>query len=166
MVHRDGKRADEGAGSAILWLDEGRSPQVLAVIWATIELERALGDLGPTPDAAGATVSAAGAVEDPFLGARVVVVPSHENGIRIALAEPSTEGRLAATLARNGEGPAGRYVLAPFALAVVEARAAAANVVLSKPASGPFGPAVLVLGGPAAGPHLILVDPAAVPSSP
>jgi len=133
---------------------------VLAPIWATVELERALGDLGTVPDEAGAAALVDGAVEDPLLGARVIVVPSDVDGLRIALAEPSTEGRLAATLVRNGEGPAGRYVLAPFGLAVVKARAAAAGLVVSSPAGGPFGPAVLVLGGPIAGPHLILVDPA------
>jgi hypothetical protein len=178
--------ADGAAGTAPGWLgDEGRSLRTLAVIWATVDLERARADLesaavvraAESPARAGL---AASAFEDPHLGARVVVLPAAGNGVPVALAEPSTEGRLAATLARHGEGPAGRYVLVRAGLAAVLTRAAAAGIPLSAPAIGPFGRSVLVMGGRVAGPHLIpagphliLVDPpgtlaarAAVPSRP
>jgi hypothetical protein len=189
--------ADDAAGTALAWLgDAGRPLRTLAVIWATVELERARAELvragavraaeapAAVEGAAEARASVEGAatgsasaelavtaVEDPHLGARVLVLPAAEDGAPVALAEPSTEGRLAATLARHGEGPAGRYVLAPAGLDAVRTLAAAAGISISRPAIGPFGSSVLVLAGRVAGPHLILVDPpgflvdpAAVPS--
>jgi hypothetical protein len=112
----------------------------------------------------------------------------------LALAEPSTEGRLAAALARHGEGVAGRYVLLGLDMAAIADRAAVAGVALSRPTVGPFGREVLVLGrgtiatggvgtdqGIAAGanldaggmrsfarsgPFMILVEGPAVPSRP
>jgi hypothetical protein len=132
----------------------------LAWIWATLELERALGDLGADPALAGA------AVDEPLLGARVVVLPATDDGPDIALAEPSTEGRLAASLARHGEGRAGAYWRVPAGLDVALARAVAAGVSVSQPANGPFGRSVLVEGQRFARSHAILVDAAAVPSPP
>lgn len=131
---------------------EDVDPQrVLAEIWATVDLDRAVGDLATTgrvlPD-------------DPLLGAAIRLV-RRETGPSIALAEPITEGRLAASLARFGEGPAGRYVVAPNGLPAAARELAARGVRVSRPADGPFGRSVLVLGGPVAGPHLVLVAPAA-----
>ncbi len=143
------------------WLgDAGGQVETLARIWATVDLERALADLGLDPARAAETI------EDPLLGARVLLIAGDPGGPAIALAEPSTEGRLAAALARHDEGPAGRYVLVPAGLDAVEARATAAGVRLSPPVAGPFGPSVLLVTGPLGGPSLILVDPAAVPSRP
>ena len=122
-------------------------PRPLARIWATVELERALADLGADP------ALAAGALDDPLLGARVVVVDATDGGPAIALAEPSTEGRLALALARHGEGPAGRYLAVALGLAAVAARAGLAGIddqpaggrpVRPRPSSsgtGPPGPA-------------------------
>jgi hypothetical protein len=110
-------------------------------------------------------VDALDAVEDPLLGARVVVLTT-DDGRRFALAEPSTEGRLAAALARHGEANVGAYLEAPFGLDVVAARAAAAHVRLSRVENGPFGRSVLVLSGKLTGRHLILVERPAVPSPP
>lgn len=133
----------------------------LARIWATVELERTLADLGADP------ALAAGALDDPLLGARVVVVDATDGGPAIALAEPSTEGRLALALARHGEGPAGRYVAVALGLAAVAARAGLAGITISRPVVGPFGPSVLVGDGAArTGRSLILVAAAAVPSRP
>ena len=169
----DSRTGDPLTAPSPTWLGEkAGSLRVLAEIWATVELERALADLARravvagAADAIGAADVVAGAVDDPLLGARVVVVPSGPGAPPVALAEPSTEGRLAATLARHDEGPAGRYVVAPASLDVVRALARAARVPLSRLAVGPFGPSVLVLSGSVTGPHLILVDPAAVPSRP
>lgn len=126
----------------------------VAEIVGTVELERALGELGRSP------ADATAARDDPLLGASVVVIEAGD-GTRVALAEPNTEGRLAASLARHDEGPVGRYA----ALATGESldafrkRATAAGVDLSRPAEGPFGPSVLVLGSPVTGPHLIVVEP-------
>lgn len=159
-------------GEELAWLGAAHAGRrELAVIWATVDLERVLRDLGLEPTNAAATV------DDPLLGARVLdlgePVPAAGSAVvgrvgprRIVLAEPSTEGRLAAFLARHGEGPAGRYVGVALDLGAIATRAAAAGIALSRPAIGPFGPEVLVLGGRLGSPHLILVEVAAVPSRP
>jgi hypothetical protein len=136
--------------------------ETLAPIWATVELERALLDLDQPIE------RAASAVVDPLLGARVAVMDLADARApdRLALAEPSTEGRLAAALARHGERPAGRYVAVSRSLAAIARLAAAAGVPLSRPAVGPFGREVLVLDGAPGGPFLILVEAPAVPSRP
>jgi hypothetical protein len=152
----------EGVGG-----DESLQP--LADIWATVELERALRERGRNPD------EAAAAVTDPHLGARLVVI-AHDDGRdegvatgpALALAEPTTEGRLAASLARNGEGPAGRYVALPDGdtLDAYRRRAHAAGIAISRVEPGPFGRSVLLLGQPVAGPHLIVVERRSIPSRP
>ena len=175
---------DAGDEPSLAWLEADDDPaQTLAEIWATVDLERAMlgldaaGDPGPDdpagaaplPIAAGAPAALAAGrlplgVADDLLGGRVVVVA--RDGRTVALAEPTTEGRLAATLARHGEGPVGRYVRAPTDLAGVRARAARRGISLSRVGSGPFGPSVLVLGERIGARLVVLVDPAAVPSRP
>ena len=150
------------------WLGPaGGEVRLLARIWATVELERALADLraGRSRGAAIEPGLAEPASIDPLLGARVVLV-TDDDGSLVAVAEPSTEGRLAAVLARQGEGPAGRYVVAPVGIAALRPLAAAAGVTLSAPADGPFGPSVLVAAGLIGAPIVVLVDPPAVPSRP
>lgn len=153
-------------------LGGGRAPAIVANIWATVDLERALAEFGRSP------AEAAEASVDELLGARVVVIgsgsaPAHDERpdqamgpSQLVLAEPITEGRLAATLARHGEGIVGRYIGVADGLAAARARAAVAGLVVSRPGDGPFGPSILILGGPVTGPHLILVEMRAVPSPP
>jgi hypothetical protein len=131
----------------------------LARIWATVDLDRTLASLGIEP-------GAEATVPDALLGARVVVLPPGPDGSSLAVAEPSTEGRLAATLARNGEGLAGRYLAVTDGLGRARDRAAASGVAISRVEDGPFGSSMLLLIGPVSGPHLILCEPAAVPSAP
>jgi hypothetical protein len=133
----------------------GPGGMTLATIWATVDLERTLAQRHLP-----VTVSAI----DTLLGARVVVVLGAELGPPVAVAEPSTEGRLAATLARHGEGPAGRYVAVTDDLGRAGDRARTAGIALSRLGDGPFGPSMLVLTGSATRPHLILCNPA-VPST-
>jgi hypothetical protein len=161
--------ASRAAEPSLAWLSDHGAAITLAEIWATVEIDRALTDLFPSGPPVG---SIAAVVDDPLLGARVLVTPVAEGETLIALAEPSSEGRLAATLARRGEGPAGRYVRSPIDLDTLRDLATAAGVAVSRPAAGPFGPAIVVVTA-VAGPHLILVgpsasaaDPAAVPSPP
>jgi hypothetical protein len=142
----------------------GERARTEAEIWATVDLERTLAGLGLGLE--DATAAVAGARPDALLGARVVTVPVGPDRPRRSIAEPTTEGRLAATLARHGEGPAGRYVFVADGLDRARARATAAGIPVSRIEVGPFGPAMLVLIGPASGPHLILCDPPAVPSAP
>lgn len=159
----DSDPVDRAAGPSLAWLEvHGVAVPTLAEIWATVEIDRTLADLrrsGPLPGAA------TPALEDPLLGARVAVVPAADGDSPIALAEPSSEGRLAATLARHGEGFAGRYVRSPVGLDALRALATAAGVAISSPAIGPFGPAVLLVTS-VAGPHVILVGPSPSPADP
>jgi hypothetical protein len=121
-------------------------------------------DLDDAEERARATV-AHGAIgdasDDVLLGARCRIVIVDE-GPSLVLLEPNTEGRLAASLARFGQEPVVSYLgsLAPGEDVV--GAAATAGVALSRPAPGPLGTSRLVLGGPAWGPHLILVEPGAV----
>lgn len=72
---------------------------VLAVGWATVDLERSAAELPHVPFDF--------APDDEALGARALI--GHPGRIALLLLEPSTEGRLAGTLARNGEGIAVLY---------------------------------------------------------
>ena len=140
----------------------------LAVGWATVDLERAALGLGPGRPTAPLP-------DDDLLGSRCLSVGSTDgaggadwaNGpiaedLPIVLLEPNTEGRLAASLARHGEGPIALYLLVP-ARTIDRFRvvAPASGVHLSRPASGPFGRAVLVLDEAAWGPHVIVAEASA-----
>jgi GNAT superfamily N-acetyltransferase len=104
-----------------------------------------------------------GAPDDPLLGARARLL-SFPEGPDLLLLEPSTEGLLAASLARFGEGSLALYLLvAPAAVAA----AVAAGFRLSEAADGPLGREHRVIGGPRWGPHLMLVlaAPAGTPAT-
>lgn len=146
-------RADGGpdspAGIYERLFGDARADQrrVLAVIWATVDRDRVVADL---------RLPVERLADDTLLGASVgLVQPAGADPI--AILEPITEGRLAATLARHGEGFAGEYVAAPIGRDAIRA-AAAAGLVLGRPADGPFGRSVLVLAGRVDGPHLVLVE--------
>ena len=112
---------------------------VIALGWATVDAERVAGQLrehGPFELAA----------DEPILGADCRV--GRAAAVRLAILEPNTEGRLAATLARHDEGPAVLWVVGY----------PAPDLRLSGPADGPFGRERLVLGGPLGGRHLLVVD--------
>lgn len=119
-----------------------------AIGWATVEIERAAAELGGVFEPA---------ESDGLLGAFAAVSEG------IVLLEPSTEGRLAATLARHGEGAAAIYVRAPERdLRHAVARAARLGLRFSRPALGPLGRSVLVLDGPIWGPHVLLLGSATI----
>ncbi len=119
-------------------------PRLVAVGVATVDLERAAGALGGL---------AARLPDDELLGAAAGLTTAP----RIVLLEPATEGRLAATLARAGEGPAALYLeIAAPRLAEVEERLRECGGTTTA-GSGPHGPQHLVRGGPPWGPHLLLV---------
>ncbi len=133
-------------------VDPGR-PRLLALAIATVDLERAapaLGGLrGRLPD-------------DDLLGARVAAAGMSP----ILLAEPRAEGRLAATLARHGEGPAALYVaVAPAALRDLGTMLARRGERL-RDAGGPFGRQALAPVGQRWGPFLLLVGDAAAGGGP
>jgi hypothetical protein len=114
-------------------------PSLVAVGWATVDVERAVAawpsdDLRPLPD-------------DPDLGARAVAIEGVE---AVVLLEPITEGRLAAALARHGEGPIAVYLRPP-------AGAAGSPITARRSGSGPFGRQALVGRGRSFGPFVIAV---------
>jgi len=126
-------------------------PSGVVVGWATVDLERAEIELGSDP-ADRAKRAAQPRPKDDLLGARCRLLdPSH--GEQIVLLEPSTEGRLAAALARHGEGPVVAYLLTD-ARGVERARRAA--LALTAEGSGPFGAQRLVLGGQTSGPFYVI----------
>ena len=90
---------------------ERRRMLLAGVGWATVELDRAEAELaewlaGDAPD------PAADALE-PVLGARCASAAADGlPGAELVLLEPTTEGRLAASLARDGEGPCALYAAA------------------------------------------------------
>ena len=78
---------------------------LIGIGWATVDLERGLTELasavGIGPEAF------IGAPSSEALGARCVVASGGlGRGVAVVVLEPSTEGRLAARLARHDEGPA------------------------------------------------------------
>ena len=86
--------------------------RLAGVGWATVELDRAEAEL----DLWLAPVADEGEhgpeeTDEPHLGARTRVRASPGlPGEALVLAEPATEGRLAASLARDGEGPCALYL--------------------------------------------------------
>lgn len=117
-----------------------------AIGWATVELDRAASelaaDLGISP---GAFVDA---LDSLTLGARCRVAASVlPGGLTLAILEPAWEGRLAATLARLGEGPAVTWYRTDTPV----------DIHASSPRSGPFGSERLVTGDPVHGPHRLLI---------
>ena len=129
-----------------------RSATTLARIWATVDRERAAAAVGQVGEERPG---------DEHLGAFArLIAPDVTGDPPIMLLEPSTEGRLAAWLARNGEGPAGRYVAVddPAAFESLGSTAGALGIGLSPVRGGPFGRSRLVLGLPIGSPDLVLVD--------
>lgn len=121
--------------------------------WATVELDRAEQELemwlGP---------SAGRQVEDEHLGA---VARLREGGglpgTWTVLLEPSREGRAAASLARDREGPCALYLQPAAGLEAWLAAAGAGGRGVGPPRQGPFGRQVLLAGAPA-GPHVIVTE--------
>jgi hypothetical protein len=119
--------------------------RLLGIGWATVELERSeasvgtslrmpIGPFSPAPD-------------DAWLGARARRA-DRPDGVAIVLLEPTTEGRLAAALARSGEGPIAIYLGLPGPAA-------------GSTRSGPLGSAAIVHAERPWGPYVLAVAAAA-----
>jgi hypothetical protein len=137
----------------------GQRPMV-AVGWATIDLERSIAMAGVEDGSEWAP-----ATRDALLGARSarrspVPVPAPtraaagDEAVEVVLLEPDTEGLLAATLARFGEGLAVAW-FAPDP----DPSSGARRPPLSPAGATPFGPGRRLLGGPAWGPHVVVLEP-------
>jgi hypothetical protein len=130
---------------------------LMGVGWATVELDRAETELAEW--LAGEAGDPDDDVADPILGARARLrVADGLPGEEIVLLEPTTEGRLAGSLVRDGEGPCALYIHATGGLDRWLEGARERGVGTSSVEAGPFGRSVLVAGGPVAGPHLLVVD--------
>jgi len=134
-----------------VWL---RDLRLAGIGWATVELDRAARELGGAISTEAWAPVWAPAERDDLLGASARrSTPASFDDPVVLLLEPDTEGRLAAAVARFGEGVAMIY-LAPTS--TVEPPRPGD---VSAPADGPLGAARLLLGGPAWGPHIILLEP-------
>jgi hypothetical protein len=153
--------------------------RLFALGWATVDLDRAaaaspgvrwtvvprdslLGARGLLGDPA--ATAGGGEVPGPDVALLLLepdpvgeVVPAWRPGSRLLLLEPDTEGRIAAALARHGEGPAALYVALPAAAIAGARRRLAALGVRPVRGAGPFGPEMAPAGPPASGPTLILL---------
>ncbi len=137
------------------------SVRLVGIGWSTVELERAAGELSPwLEDAAPGRSGLEAPAVDPQLGARTLVrrtagLPADV----MVLLEASTEGRVAASLARHGEGPCAIYLRpAGGDLDAWLARASGRGVRAGRRGleEGPLGRQALLAGCPPAGPHVIL----------
>jgi hypothetical protein len=99
---------DRGALERILDALAAAPGQPLALGWATVELERAAAELaGVLGFSPAAFLPASDSI---VLGARCLVAYGVlPDGGPLAILEPRTEGRLAGSLARRGEGPAATW---------------------------------------------------------
>ncbi|HEX2141900.1 MAG TPA: hypothetical protein VHK28_06430 [Candidatus Limnocylindria bacterium] len=110
-----------------------------ALILATVDADRAAADLQPAIGAGWREVG-----EDAVLGARCRIKEIGRS--ELVLAEPSTEGYVAACLARFGEGPVA---------VALDGTTAAGREVTRNPVSG--GPATWVRIGPGTAPYLLFL---------
>jgi hypothetical protein len=123
---------------------------VAGIGWATVELDRPARQLsGAGPFSA---VSRDGSLGAAARRSPIGKAGSPEHALpAIVLLEPDIEGLLAAALARFGEGVLAVY-LGPLDRADVDDTPR-----LGPPRAGPLGPARLVVGRPAWGPHVYVL---------
>ena len=155
--------APEPAERLAAFLDEARKEPILSLIggsvvalgWATVELELGARELG---SALGVELAAlAGAPASSTLGARTLIL--HDGlgtGIALVLLEPTTEGRVAASLARYGEGPVAAWLGVDDPSGTLDA-VRGAGILASAERPGPLGAERLLLDRPVHGPHHLLV---------
>lgn len=128
----------------------------VALGWSTVELDRAATELAAA--LAIPVEQFVEAADSVGLGARCRV--GHgvlQSGLSLVLLEPATEGRLAASLARAGEGPVVIW-LAAANIATVTFRLGRIGVAVSGERGGPFGAERLLLDGPIHGPYRLLIE--------
>ncbi len=144
----------EAAAAAIRTDAAARDPwladlPVVGAGWATVDLGRAMDELAALGPFAAAT-------RDATLGAAVNRAhPVRKGAVAVVVLEPDTEGLLAASLARHGEG-----VLVAW-LGSLERADIDDTPMLGPSRAGPLGPARLVIGRPSWGPHVFVLAGAA-----
>jgi hypothetical protein len=140
----------EALGDALSRLRKAVQPRRVVVGWATVELDRAEVEVAVNIAMPGG-LRVEPADDERALGARCRLLRFDARDV--LLLEPSTEGRLAAALARHGEGSLALYLIADAGAAE---RARRAGFTLTSGVRGPFGSERLVIAGPRSGPFLIL----------
>jgi len=151
VPEEDALHGAEAIASARTTLERiGIRPLPWARGWATVELDRAEREVSRAFARHGSALIS-DAPDDDLLEARCRLL-GFGGSFRVVLLEPSAEGRLAATLARFGEGFVALYVVVPD----LGRFGAASGLELSREGRGPFGRQRLVAGGPAWGAHLLL----------
>lgn len=138
---------------------EPETIELHAIGWATVDADRAAEELRRVLQLP--LVEPVALPADGPLGARCLRLERDDDGPALVLLEPTREGRLAASLARRGEGVAVAWVALGLDDTRLLARANLGGLVLSAVGRGPFGTERVVLGGPAWGPHLVLTAPGA-----
>jgi len=150
MTDADPWRALTAAAETIRTDASARDPwlaelPVVGIGWATVELDRAAGDLA-------GLASFEPAPRDANLGAMTRRArPVDGTGPALLLLEPDTEGLLAAALARFGEGVLAAY-LGPLERGDVDDTPR-----LGPPRPGPLGHARLVIGRARWGPNVLVL---------
>jgi len=147
-----------GGGSAPR-LVPGAPLLLVGIVWSTVDLDRAEADLDPWLAPSDPAIGDGDAHADPHLGAhtrrrRTNALP----GGTLVIAEPNTEGRLAASLARDSEGPSALLLQPASGLDAWVSEARQRGVQVSARRRGPLGMAVLLPGRIVAGPHLLIVE--------
>ena len=134
---------------------------IAGIGWATVELERAAEEIAASFDRAGFPLPAwTPGARDELLGASAWMSREwwptwgSDEAPAVVLLEPDTEGRLAATLARFGEGVGAIYLATRGAVTAAGIDPAR----LGSPAAGPMGHGRLVLARPAWGPNVVVLD--------
>ena len=121
----------------------------IAIGWATVDLDRAIPEIALELGLAASKF--APSADSEILGARGQVVAAAIDGeVSLVILEPSSEGRLAAALARYGEGP-----IAVWFLAEGEPERPGGAIGEARP--GPFGQERLAPGGLVGGLHRFIV---------
>ncbi|MEO8462894.1 MAG: hypothetical protein ABI555_06760 [Chloroflexota bacterium] len=134
---------------------QAAAPRAIVAGWATVDLDRAQTELAAP---SGLHAVPADAPPDPHLGAHARTLGrddgSDSPAPALILLEPSTEGLLAAALARHGEGYVALYLLADSGAAE---RVRGAGFSVTGERSGPLGPQRLVRTSSRFGPFVVLV---------
>jgi hypothetical protein len=145
-------------------VEGSRPPELVGLGWCTVDLDRAESELdpwlGPRPaaPAPGMDLDGDGLWTDEHLGARARLREGAGlPGAWMVLLEPSTEGRVAAALARDDEGPCALYLRPSAGLEAWLVAAHEGGISAGVPRDGPFGLQVLLAGSPA-GPHVIVTE--------
>lgn len=150
--------ADDPHGAMRQALDELLDPRdgyiALALGWATVDLDRMARVFAEAYP--GSVTSTRDLAQDELLGAYCrLVLPGVAGVPALVLIEPSTEGRLAATLARHGEGPMAIWL--EDQSYTPDLPDPPSDPRRSIAMAGPFGTEALLLGGPIHGPHRLVV---------